>query len=57
MLIFAFTYCVIPNKQTLYLMTVNAYTTKENTQTGELTKDSIDYIFEKIEMLEKGKGE
>ena len=42
----------IPNKQTMYQMFVSSYITTENLEVaGDTIKDSVDYIFEKIDEL------
>lgn len=47
---------IIPSEKTLYLLTINNYATSEALEDGaKLTKNSIDYIFEKIETLKGDK--
>lgn len=51
-------YLLIPSKETVYAMVVAKYVTPNNIEiVGGSVKDSIDYIFEKIDTLTEEKEE
>lgn len=46
--------CIIPSQETMYTMLVSSQVTQENINTiGDTIKDSVDYIFDKINQSEE----
>lgn len=57
-MIFAVITALIPSKQTMYTMLVTDQLTYENIdKLGDSAKDSVDYIFDKIEEVQNGSTE
>ena len=56
-IILAIVYIIVPNKETCTKMLIASYVTEENiSATQENVKEAIDYIFEKVEEVNKKEG-